>query len=342
MINSQALCDFLGYYRDILIGEQAVKSPVVSIIVPTYNRAQLLPRAIRSVLRQTYANFELLIVDDGSTDETAAVVARAFSDPRITYWRLPNNSGVGAARNHGLEQARGRFIALLDSDDEWHPEKLELQVQALESAPDPTHSACYCAYIYNHGRGNKIKPHRGINDDESLGEYLYCEHGSMQTSTVIAHCSLALQARFPTKGAEDTDYFMQLEGLGAQFIFLDRPLSVYHADPRPGRLGPQLPLRDLREWMRQRSAFLSRRARRGFAATILAPLMVESGDFRLRMAAILVFLKGAILGRICWQLWVVGILMVCIPRRLYFLLQSIRLHWRRNQGQTLSLGPETS
>jgi glycosyltransferase involved in cell wall biosynthesis len=101
--------------------------PAVSVIIPTYNRAPLLPRALDSVLAQTYADFEVLVVDDGSSDATAEVLAR-YSDDRVRVLRHPVNRGVGAARNFGLREARGDFIAFLDSDDEWLPDKLALQL----------------------------------------------------------------------------------------------------------------------------------------------------------------------------------------------------------------------
>jgi glycosyltransferase involved in cell wall biosynthesis len=109
----------------------------VSIILPTYNRAALLPRSIQSVLGQTYGDFELIVVDDGSQDDSAAVVAR-FADERIHYIRLPRNRGLPIARNAGLAQARGAYIAFQDSDDAWLAEKLERQKRELEKHPEAT------------------------------------------------------------------------------------------------------------------------------------------------------------------------------------------------------------
>ena len=107
--------------------------PRVSVIIPTFNRAHLLPNVVQSVLNQTFADFELIIVDDASTDNTQEVV-ESFSDPRIRYIKHEQNKGGGAARNTGIEAARGEFIAFLDSDDEWIPQKLEIQVPALSQA----------------------------------------------------------------------------------------------------------------------------------------------------------------------------------------------------------------
>ena len=107
----------------------------VSVIIPTYNRAHLVGYAIDSVLRQTYSNFEIFVIDDGSTDGTESVVGR-YGD-RVRYIRQPNR-GVGSARNAGLERATGDCIAFLDSDDYWFDFKLELQVKVLQRMQDVT------------------------------------------------------------------------------------------------------------------------------------------------------------------------------------------------------------
>jgi len=106
------------------------KVPPVSVILPTYNRAEIVKRSILSVLNQTYKNFELIIVDDASTDKTQMVVEE-FSDRRIKYLRNTQNLGPAASRNIGIKASRGIFIAFQDSDDEWHTMKLKAQIDAI-------------------------------------------------------------------------------------------------------------------------------------------------------------------------------------------------------------------
>jgi glycosyltransferase involved in cell wall biosynthesis len=101
--------------------------PDVSVIIPTYNRAKLVSRAIKSVLAQTYYNFELIVIDDASTDNTKNIIAN-FQDKRISYIRQKKNKGAPAARNTGIKLAKGLFIAFLDDDDEILPAKIEKQV----------------------------------------------------------------------------------------------------------------------------------------------------------------------------------------------------------------------
>lgn len=110
-------------------------SPLVSVVIPAYKRADTLPRAIESVLSQDWPNLEILVVDDASPDKTPEIVARfAAADPRVRHLRQKANRGVAAARNRGIREARGPLVAFLDADDEWLPGKLVRQVEALRSA----------------------------------------------------------------------------------------------------------------------------------------------------------------------------------------------------------------
>ena len=103
---------------------------MISVIIPTYNRAALLKKAVDSVLAQHDVELELLVVDDGSTDNTAEVMA-GITDPRVRYLPQECNRGACAARNVGVREARGEYIAFQDSDDQWHPDKLARQLEYL-------------------------------------------------------------------------------------------------------------------------------------------------------------------------------------------------------------------
>ncbi len=109
--------------------------PKVSVIIPTCNRAELVKRAIKSVLNQTYSDFEILVSDDASTDNTPQAV-EDFSDDRIRFTRCDNNNGVAVLRNNAVKSSKGEYIAFLDDDDEWLPSKLEKQIRLLEGSPD--------------------------------------------------------------------------------------------------------------------------------------------------------------------------------------------------------------
>jgi len=138
--------------------------PLVSVILPTYNRASLLPRAIKSVLDQTYKNFELIIVDDNSTDNTKKIV-NDFKDERIKYIWHKENKGAAASRNTGIKMAKGEYIAFQDSDDEWFPEKLDKQIKVFESL-SLQYAVIYSGFWYIRGGQKKYLPSSGILSKE--------------------------------------------------------------------------------------------------------------------------------------------------------------------------------
>jgi len=107
----------------------------VSVVIPAFNRAWIIGEALQSVFAQTFQDFEVLVIDDGSTDNTADVV-KSFADPRLRYVKKYPNAGVGAAWNSGIRAARGEFVSFLDSDDLWKPDKLEREVCFLDTHPE--------------------------------------------------------------------------------------------------------------------------------------------------------------------------------------------------------------
>jgi glycosyltransferase involved in cell wall biosynthesis len=118
--------------------------PRVSIIIPTYNRSDTISRAVRSAMEQSISDIEIIVIDDNSSDNTSDVISR-FNDSRIKYVKHQTNHGGGAARNTGIKIATGDYIAFLDSDDEWHPLKLEKQIKDIEARSD-TWVANYCGF----------------------------------------------------------------------------------------------------------------------------------------------------------------------------------------------------
>ena len=152
-------------------------APAVSVIIPTYNRGYCLARAVTSVLGQSFADFELIVVDDGSTDDTAAVLA-GFGDPRLRVVRHPTNRGVGATINTGIREAAADLIALQDSDDEWLPEKLARQVAVMQAGGAGL-GVVYCdQWRFRSGERTyfaspHLTPADGIVFDRALDDALY-------------------------------------------------------------------------------------------------------------------------------------------------------------------------
>ncbi len=162
--------------------------PEVSVILPTYNRAGILEESIASVLGQTYGDLELIVVDDGSTDGTAELIG-GIRDPRLRYIRLDENGGGAAARNIGLENASGRYIAFQDSDDKWHREKLERQVQAINDC-SPETGVVYSSYVRIAGSRRTRIPYEWVRkkDGELLRELLKINFIGLPAALVRKEC----------------------------------------------------------------------------------------------------------------------------------------------------------
>ncbi|MCK5188912.1 MAG: glycosyltransferase [Methylococcales bacterium] len=156
----------------------------MSIVIPTFNRCRLLKRALTSVYKQTYSEYEIIVIDDGSTDGTAEMVQKWFPDVRYFY---QSNKGVSASRNKGLEMAIGGWIAFLDSDDEWLPQKLEKQIELLKSTPD--YKICHTEEIWIRDgiRVNQMKKHM------KTGGWIFPQClplCAMSPSSILIHCSV--------------------------------------------------------------------------------------------------------------------------------------------------------
>ena len=129
--------------------------PLVSVVIPTHNRANVLMRAIRSVLSQTYPNLEIIVVDDGSQDGTASILSGISGVRTIRQ----SNRGVSAARNAGISNSLGKLVAFLDSDDEWRPEKIQKQI--LLYSPEKPEFICHCNELWM--RANRVVHQKGIH-----------------------------------------------------------------------------------------------------------------------------------------------------------------------------------
>ena len=133
------------------------RNPLVSVIIPTYNRGWIIKEAIDSVLAQDYTEFELIVVDDGSTDHTSDVLDSYGDDIKVLFQK---NKGVSAARNRGIAEASGKFIAFLDSDDLWLPQKLTVQIEFFNQTPDALICQTEEVWIRNGLRVNPKKRHK--------------------------------------------------------------------------------------------------------------------------------------------------------------------------------------
>lgn len=173
-------------------------SPLISVIIPSYNRSKFLLRAIDSILIQSYKNFELIVVDDGSTDGTFELIESLIKLNQIKYIRI-ENSGVAKARNVGAKNANGKFLAFLDSDDEWLPHKLQEQVDFFATSPHLKIVYGEELWIRNGKRVNQKFIHK------KSGGWIFCE--------CVQQCLIA-----PSSVMLEKDLFFEMAGFDESFV----------------------------------------------------------------------------------------------------------------------------
>lgn len=198
-------------------------APRVSAIIPCYNAEATVARALRSVQAQTLDDWEAIVVDDGSQDGTAATVAPFLDDPRIRYLRQPRNAGAGPARNAGLDAARGRWVAFLDADDEWHPPKLARQSAFLESERAHLGATAYARRNGATGQDLNFGLPRRIHYRDFL------KTNVMGFSTVMIDRAWLGAQRMPAlRRRQDFAFLIALLRTGAVAVGLNEVLCTYH------------------------------------------------------------------------------------------------------------------
>jgi glycosyltransferase involved in cell wall biosynthesis len=213
------------------------KTPLVSVVIPAYNRARTIVDAASSVLIQTLEDLEVLIVDDGSADDTVAR-ARAIPDPRVRVIVHEKNQGANQARNTGAAAARGRFLAFNDSDDEWLPRKLELQIAALQAREAEGYGACYCGMI-TYGmterrtftsRAARYWPDRRLSTVEGDIYAALLRTSLVSTQTLVVRTEILREVggfNITLKSSQDWELALRL-ARATKFAFVERPLVLAH------------------------------------------------------------------------------------------------------------------
>ncbi len=216
-------------------------NPKVSVVIPTYNRADKVQMGIHSVLAQTFSDFEIVVVDDGSSDNTEEILKEAFGD-RIRYFRQ-SNQGASIARNRGVAEARGEWIAFLDSDDIWEPTKLEWQFQALEKVGSQC-GACYTdVRLFNHDETRTM--FQMAEDNYRHSQEMAINPEAMRLlvrpggagmvvclSSLLARTDLVRKTNFDPKllYSQDSDLMFRL-AMQTPFCYVNRPLVWFDRSP---------------------------------------------------------------------------------------------------------------
>lgn len=251
--------------------------PLFSVVIPTYNRAHIVGRALRSCMVQTIDDFEVIVVDDvKSTDDLPAVLER-FPDLNIDLLTGYQNTAA-ASRNAGARRARGKYIAFLDSDDEFLPNKLERCLLALESEPA---SAVYSqTFVDRGGKRMWVKPARGLRENEDIFEYLFLHKQWVHLSTLVLEAGLARKFPFREDLAfgDDTQFAADLWRNGVPLRMIHEPLAVYCDLGEPTQLS-QSPLyysaeapriKNFVNWVEAQKPCMSERVYNAYRAWFLA------------------------------------------------------------------------
>lgn len=225
--------------------------PRVSVVLPTYNRRQTLGAAIESVRRQSFTDWELLLVDDGSSDGTTTW-AEGLNEPRLRLIALERNRGAAAARNAGISSARGAYVAFLDSDDAWTPDKLSRQIAALDAAPEFGVS-CTGVHLHllDHGVTRLLRPRQPSNWAEALALGCELSPGSTQVTRRREFERVGLMDETLPR-FEDWDWLFRYTR-DAEILLLPEPFAhVYH---RRGRMGEAVALSTERYFAKHAAAY---------------------------------------------------------------------------------------
>lgn len=266
----------------------------VSVVIPTYQRPRLVVRAVRSALAQTMDDIEVIVVVDGRDRPTVRALG-AVEDPRLRVHVPSEHLGNGGARNAGVEHARAEWIAFLDDDDEWRPDKLRLQLQhaaqwMAANRNGRTEPVISCRLIARSETQDLTWPRRFPRAGESLSEYLFCRsapfsgEGLVQTSTLLTTRSLLRNVPFDEALARyvDVDWLLRAHhegGAAVSFIPQPEPQVVWHIEAGRQRICNTTDWQAERAWAHDHHSLLADRAFAAFLLTVVSDTAARAGDW---------------------------------------------------------------
>jgi glycosyltransferase involved in cell wall biosynthesis len=247
--------------------------PLVSVVIPTHQRSHLVGRAVQSALAQSLKEIEVIVVIDGSDESTERALA-SIVDERLRVVTLEKNQGAGVARNIGAENARAEWIAFLDDDDEWMPEKLAVQLAAARQST-VRYPIIACRLIMRRENRVVILPRRTIAENEPLSEYLFCRSGIfwgdglLQTSTVLTKTDLVRRLPYSARRrGQDIEWLLRAAArsdVKITYVTSIEPLAIWNISRNSYSPKPPANWRTL-DWATQNFALFTPRA---YAAYLL-------------------------------------------------------------------------
>lgn len=261
--------------------------PIISTIIPTLNRPQIVERAVKSVLAQTFNEIEVIVIIDGP-DEATRVVLSKIDDPRLRVVELPLNQGASGARNAGIFEAAGEWIAFLDDDDEWLPHKLEVQME-FASRSHCTFPVVACRLIARTPKGEFIWPRTLPTPSKPLSEYLLARNtlfqgeGLIQTSMLLTKKDLLqkLPFRSDLPRHEDRDWLLRVSTLeDVEINFVPEPLTIWYVEERRKSLSSTSIWRNSLAWIQENRNLVTSRAYSSFILVEVGSQASQEGEFR--------------------------------------------------------------
>ncbi|WP_083448672.1 glycosyltransferase family 2 protein [Actinoplanes rectilineatus] len=261
--------------------------PDVSVIIPTRDRPHLALRAVRSVLAQTHAALECIVVVDGPDAATVAALA-AVGDPRLRVVELPQRGKAPHARNVGAHEARARWTALLDDDDEWLPTKIaaQLELALASSKPSPVVA---CRLINRTPRADSVMPRRLPSPGEPLSEYLtvrrglFYGDGFIQTSAILAPTELLRRVPFTVglRRQQELDWTLRaVREDDVELIYAPEPLVLWHQDENRHRISLEMPYEQQLTWLRGSRELFTPRAYAAFTLSVISSMAAPTRQGR--------------------------------------------------------------
>jgi glycosyltransferase involved in cell wall biosynthesis len=262
-------------------------APLVSVVIPTRYRPDLVVRAVHSALNQSLQAIEVIVVVDGPDDETLEVL-KAIEDARLHIKPLPHNLGPAEARNAGVKAARSRWVAFLDHDDEWLPQKLSIQLHIAQQSSHP-YPIIGCRLIVRHKMRDLVWPTRFPKPDEPISEYLFrrtqlfAGEAILQSSTIFTARALLLAVPFRKEAQrhDDLDWLLRtttLKEVGVQFVPETAPLAIWHRDDTRPTLSSNTDWRFSLAWINQNRDLVTKRAYASFLMAWLSANAMQEGN----------------------------------------------------------------
>jgi glycosyltransferase involved in cell wall biosynthesis len=263
--------------------------PLVSVVIPTRNRPNLVARAVHSALTQSLAEIEVIVVIDGP-DDTTLQVLNQIDDRRLRVSMLAQHLGVSDVRNTGVREARSQWIAFLDDDDEWLPQKLEIQLQTAQRSTYE-YPIIACRIIARTPAGDFFWPLRFPRPNELLSEYVICRRnpisgeGLISPSTIFTKKELLLKIPFKSELTyyEDVDWLLCVstqEGVGVEFVSRTEPMVICHMESNRSRITTGLDWNHYLSWIQARRHLVTPRSYASFIMTRPALFASRQGDWK--------------------------------------------------------------